>query len=343
MKVSVVGASGYIGGEAVRLLMTHPKVQLNQITSERFAGKFVHAVHPNLRGSSLKFSSINDLEETDVLFLALPHGVSMEKIKDLEKKAGKIIDLSGDFRLRDPEDYKKWYKHPHPNPEYLKRFVYGNAELHRKEIRESNLVAGTGCLATATIMGLYPLFKNNLVKDQVIVEAKVGSSASGNKPNLSTHHSERSNVIRSFKPTGHRHTAEIIQELSFNSKPQVHFSGTAVELVRGILATSHVFLKKGFTKKDIWRIYRQEYNDEPFVRIVKKSRGVYRYPEPKILAGTNFVEVGFELDPNSNRLVVMSAIDNLMKGGAGQAVQSMNIMCGFEETTGLEFLGLHPV
>jgi len=291
----------------------------------------------------LKFSTINDLEESDILFLALPNGLPMKKITELQQKAGKIIDLSGDFRLRQKEDYQKWYGEDHPNPEYLSKFVYGMAELHREKIKKADLVAGTGCLATATITGLYPLFKNNLVESTVITEAKVGSSASGNKPSLASHHSERSHAVRSFKPTGHRHTAEVEQELNFRHKPTVHFSGTSIELIRGILATSHLFLKDGVDEKQIWNTYRQAYKDEPFVRLVKKRTGVYRYPEPKILAGTNICEVGFEVDPKSNRLVVMGAIDNLMKGGAGQAVQSMNLMSGFKETLGLEFPGLHPV
>jgi N-acetyl-gamma-glutamyl-phosphate/LysW-gamma-L-alpha-aminoadipyl-6-phosphate reductase len=205
-------------------------------------------------------------------------------------------------------------------------------------------VTGAGCSATAVILGLMPLFKHGLVDtNMVVVESKMGSSTAGNEPSLASHHSERSGAMRSFMPTNHRHTAEIIQELSFGEKPTIHFSGTSIEAVRGILATAHVFLKGNLQEKDIWKVYRQEYNSEPFIRIVKTKDGIYRYPEPKILSGTNFCDIGFEKDENSNRLVVMSAIDNLCKGTAGNAVQAMNVMYQWEETLGLEFTGLHPV
>jgi LysW-gamma-L-alpha-aminoadipyl-6-phosphate/LysW-L-glutamyl-5-phosphate reductase len=178
----------------------------------------------------------------------------------------------------------------------------------------------------------------------VFIEGKVGSSAAGNKSSLASHHPERSGSLRSFQPTRHRHTAEIQQELTFDGvRPRIHFSATATEAVRGILSTAHVLLREHREEKDIWRIYRKEYVSEPFVRIVKEKSGVYRYPEPKILVGTNYCDVGFELDPVENRLVVLSALDNLMKGAAGNGVQAMNVMYGWEETLGLEFAGLHPV
>jgi len=200
--------------------------------------------------------------------------------------------------------------------------------------------------ATATILALCPLFASSLldVDQGVVVEVKVGSSEGGSYFNLASHHPERSGAVRSFAPTGHRHTAEIAQELTFQGQvPRIFFSATAVELVRGILATCHVFLKDDLEEKDIWRIYRQFYSPEPFIRIVKDKAGVYRYPEPKILAGSNFCDVGFEKEADSRRLVVMAALDNLMKGAAGNAIQAMNVMCGWPETTGLEFTGLHPI
>ena len=193
-------------------------------------------------------------------------------------------------------------------------------------------------------MSLYPLFKNGLVEeDRTVVEVKVGTSEGGKKYSAGTHHPERSGSLRSYMPSGHRHVAEILQELSFGREIKIHFSATSVDMVRGVLATSHVFLKDNLQEKDIWKIYRQEYADEPFIRIVKEREGNYRYPEPKLLAGTNYCDVGFQIDEHSNRLVVISAIDNLMKGAAGQALQAFNIMNGYEETTGLDFPGLHPV
>jgi N-acetyl-gamma-glutamyl-phosphate/LysW-gamma-L-alpha-aminoadipyl-6-phosphate reductase len=177
----------------------------------------------------------------------------------------------------------------------------------------------------------------------VIVEGKLGSSAAGNKPSLASHHPERSGAVRSYLPTMHRHTAEVEQELNFGPQPTVHMSATSIEAVRGVLATAHVFLKENLQEKDLWKVYRQEYGNEPFIRIVKTKEGVYRYPEPKILAGSNFCDIGFERDERNNRLVVISAIDNLVKGTSGNAIQAMNVMFGWDETLGLEFTGLHPV
>ncbi|HEX2915757.1 MAG TPA: N-acetyl-gamma-glutamyl-phosphate reductase [Chloroflexia bacterium] len=345
IRVSVVGGSGYGGGELVRLLLGHPHVEIVQVTSESNAGNFVHSVHPNLRKrTELKFTSMKNLEPVDLLFSALPHGLAVGKIEKFAAVAPRIIDLSSDFRLHDPEDYPRWYEHEHEAKDWLKKFVYGIPELHRDQLREANYVSGAGCLATATILGLMPLFKHGLVDPQmVVVEGKVGSSAAGNKANQSSHHPERSGAMRSFMPTMHRHTGEIEQELNFGPKPTVHFSATSIEAVRGILATCHVFLKENLQEKDIWKVYRQEYGKEPFIRIVKTKEGIYRYPEPKILAGTNFCDIGFEKDERSNRLVVMSAIDNLVKGTSGNAIQAMNVMYGWDETLSLEFVGLHPI
>lgn len=345
LRVSIVGGSGYTGGELIRLLLSHPQVELVQVTSERLASKFVHRVHPNLRKrTQLQFSPVSELKPVDLLFLCLPHGGAMRRIGEFTALAPKIIDLSADFRLQDNAAYKKWYGVEHPNPELLKNFVYGIPELHRAEMQQANYVSSAGCNATATILGLYPLIKSNLVSGgNIVVEIKAGSSEAGAEGNDGSHHPVRANCVRSFMPTGHRHTAEVYQELPLNSGTAVHMSATAIDMVRGILATSHVFLDKGVTEKQIWQCYREHYNNEPFIRVVKEAQGNYRYPEPKLLWGTNYCDIGFELDNDSGRLVVISAIDNLMKGAAGQAVQALNIMSGFPETTALEFPGLHPI
>ncbi|MFW9928822.1 MAG: N-acetyl-gamma-glutamyl-phosphate reductase [Candidatus Thorarchaeota archaeon] len=342
---SILGGSGYTGGELLRLLLFHPNVQIKQITSEKFNGKFVSHIHPNLRKiTDLKFSSINNLENVDVIFICLPHGEVAHRIDTFLNKAKKIIDLSSDFRLKSSSDYQKWYHFDHPKVNLLKSFVYGLPELHKQEIKKSDYVASGGCNATTTILSLYPLFKHNLLKSsQVIVEVKVGSSEGGRISSPASHHPERSNVLRSYMPTGHRHMAEIIQELGIFQPIDLHFSATAVDLVRGILATCHVFVNDNINEKDIWRAYRSEYSNEPFVRIIKEREGLYRYPEPKLLTGTNYFDVGFELDSDSQRLVVLGALDNLVKGSAGQAVQAFNIMNNFPETTGLLFPGLHPI
>ena len=340
MKVSIVGASGYGGGELLRLLLGHPMLQVHQVTSERNAGKPVTRVHPNLRKrTSLNFCGINDLEKVDILFVSLPHTQSMQKFSQLSSLAERIIDLSADFRLKDHALYQKWYGIEHAHPSRLSEFVYGNVELHREEMKQARYISGAGCNATATILPLWPLFKLGVIDTTlpVVAEAKCGSSEGGNAVSEASHHPERSGCVRSYKPTGHRHIAEMEQELGH----KVHFSATSIEMVRGILVTSHLFVKPGTTEKDIWKTYRQVYGEEPFIRIVKESQGIYRFPEPKILAGTNYCDIGFELD--GARLVVISAIDNLMKGAAGQAVHAMNVMCGFEETKGLTFAGLHPI
>ena len=346
LRVAVVGGSGYIGGELVRLLLQHPAVELTQVTSESQQGNFLHQVHPNLRQQTrIKFVSMAQLQPCDMLFLALPHGMAQTRLAEFQAVSERMIDLSSDFRLREAPLYKTWYGHDHRCPEHLGDFVYGLPELHRQAIATAPLVTGTGCLATATILGLYPLAQAGVLAPgmPIIVEAKVGSSAAGNTPSLASHHPERHGAVRSFEPTGHRHTAEAIQELSGATPLTVHFSATAIEMVRGVLTTSHVFLQRPMSDKEIWGIYRQAYKSEPFMRLVKERQGVYRYPEPKILSGSNYCDVGFETDPHSGRLVVMCALDNLVKGGAGNGVQAMNCMLGLDETTGLTFPGLHPV
>jgi len=341
LTVAIAGGSGYGGGELVRLLLDHPQVEIRQVTSERFAGKMVNKVHPNLRKkTSLKFCSISELVPCDLLFLSLPHGNAMGKIAFYRTLAPKIIDLSGDFRLHSAAEYEKWYGHAHACPQLLEEFVYGIPEINRKKIAAASYVTGAGCNATATILGLRPLFTRGMA-DQAVIEVKAGSSEGGNRFSEASHHPERSGAVRSYKPTGHRHVAEMLQELGLDAN--ISFSATSIEMVRGILATGHVFLNQPLSEKDVWKIYREDYSSEPFVRIVKEKTGIYRYPEPKLLSGTNYCDIGFEIDPHSNRLVVMSAIDNLMKGAAGQAVQCMNIMHGFTEGTALGFTGLHPI
>jgi N-acetyl-gamma-glutamyl-phosphate/LysW-gamma-L-alpha-aminoadipyl-6-phosphate reductase len=337
---SIVGGSGYSGGELLRLLLFHPHVTIQQVTSERFAGKSVHKAHPNLRSvTQLKFSATSELESCDALFLCLPHGEAMARIEEFRELAKKLVDLSSDFRLRDPDAYLRWYGGEHRRPDLLKTFNYGVPELHREVLKSASQVACAGCNATATILALHPLYKRGLV-DSAVVEVKAGSSEGGNTASEASHHPERSGAVRSFKPTGHRHVAEMVQELGSDN---IHFSATSIEMVRGIVATCHAFLTEPLEEKRVWQIYREDYAHEPFIRLVKERTGIYRYPEPKLLVGTNFCDIGFERDIASNRLVVISAIDNLMKGAAGQAVQVFNVMYGLPETTGLGFPGLHPI
>lgn len=343
IRVTIVGGSGYAGGELLRLLLDHPSVEVAQVTSESHMGEYVYQQHPNLRKrTALKFVSRETLEPCDVLFLALPHGDSQSKIGHYASLAPRIVDLAADFRLRDPKLYEEYYGEPHAAPEWLDRFVYGLPELHRDEMRGASYVSGVGCNATSANLALLPLKRAGLLRENspVIVDIKVGSSEGGQTPNPGSHHPERTGVIRTYAPTGHRHTAEVIQELGTHD---IHLSITSVDLVRGSLAAAHAFVKPGVVEKDLWRAYRAYADTEPFIRLVKDKRGIFRVPEPKILAGTNYVDVGFDLDPKTGRVVSMAAIDNLMKGSAGSAVQCMNLMCGFDETAGLTFSGLHPI
>ncbi len=338
ISVSIAGASGYAGGELLRLLLGHADAEVRQITSERSAGRFAQRVHPNLRGlTRLRFCTLAELTECDVLFLCLPHGESSRRIDDFRRVAGRVIDLGADFRLRDPAEYERFYGGPHPRPDLLGRFVYGIAELTRDALVGADLVACAGCNATAAILGLRPLYQAG-VADSAVIEVKVGSSEAGNRSTPGSHHPERSGAMRSYKPTGHRHLAEIRAVLG----GEIHFSATSVEMVRGVLATCHVFVNRDLDDKALWRIYRRAYAQEPFVRIVKERSGIHRYPDPHLLGGSNYCDVGFERDPLANRVVVLSAIDNLMKGAAGQAVQAFNVMHGLPETRGLKFPGLHP-
>ncbi len=348
LRVNVLGGSGYTGGEVLRILATHPMVEVGIVTSSSNAGKPLHQLHPNLRGVlDLTFSPRERLDHAEVLMVCVPHGRAMEMMPQLLQNADKVIDLSADHRLRDPADYPTWYGITHPHPENLQRFVYGVPELHREQLRSATAASGPGCMATAANLAMLPLFKAGLVEERhIIVDVKIGSSAAGVEVNISTHHPERANVVRAYAPTGHRHTAEVEQELApYNGgrKPRIDLSAHAVDMVRGILATCHLRPRGEVTDKDLWKAYRDAYGAEPFVRVVNQKAGLHQLPNPKVLLGSNFGDVGFQLDPRGERIVAFGAIDNLVKGAAGSAVASMNLMCGLPERTGLEFPGLHPV
>ncbi len=341
MKVAVVGGSGFVGGELLRLLVRHPDVEVVQVTSDSMAGQAVSRAHPNLRKvSPLRFTPHASLGRADATFVATPHGESMERVPELLHSGGLVIDLSADYRLHDPEQYPTYYGRPHPHPDLLPKSVYGLPELHRDELRTAAIIAVPGCIATASILALRPLVAAGWVgAGPVVVDAKSGSSASGRDAGPAGLHAERSGVMRAYAPTGHRHTAEIEQETGV----PVALSCHGVEAVRGVLATVHAPAAQPVDDKALWRAYRAAYGEEPFVRIVHEADGVYREPEPKILAGTNLCEVGFAVDPHAQRIVALGALDNLMKGAAGGAVQCFNLRAGFPETTGLDFLGLHPI
>jgi N-acetyl-gamma-glutamyl-phosphate/LysW-gamma-L-alpha-aminoadipyl-6-phosphate reductase len=350
VRVGVIGGSGYVGGELLRLLIAHPEVELTTVTSRANAGDFLFGIHPNLRGATqLKFTSL-DLskikENCDLIFTATPHGAAVNLVPKLLEMGLRVIDMSADFRLKNPADYDKWYGWTHAHPELLSKAVYGLPELHRQEIKDANLVACPGCMATATILGLTPLVKAGVIeKNRIVADVKIGSSGAGRKPTIASHHPERYGGVRPYKVVGHRHIAEIEQELSLltDDSVKVSFTPHAVNMIRGILSTMHTFLKKPLTTKEIWKFYRSQFQEEPFVRFVKFKKGPYQLPDPKVDMGTNFVDIGFETDPRANRIIIFSAIDNLMKGASGQGIQCLNIILGVDEKTGLECQGFHPM
>lgn len=345
---SVVGASGFAGGELCRLLVDHPEFELVQATSRSKTNRTLGHAHPNLRDVDLRFSSPEELESVDVLFAATPHGVSMTEVDRFQDAADTVVDLSADFRLPSEALYDEYYD-GHSRPELLESAVYALPELNREKLPGADFIAAGGCNATATILGLLPLVEAGILggsndgsddgNEQVVVDVKVGSSEGGASGGEAASHPERSGVVRPYAPAGHRHEAEISAYLGLD----VAFSVHAVDMIRGASATSHVFPDEPVSKADLWTAYRERYDEEPFVDLVAGGGGVYRYPEPKTVAGTNRAEVGFAVDPSNERVVVISAIDNVMKGAAGQAVHAANVALGIEETAGLDFRGLHPV
>jgi len=350
MKIGVVGASGYVGGEVLRLLVSHPEVEITMVTSRQYVGEYLHRIQPSLKGftditfSELDYDKMSD--KCDLVFTSVPHGTATEIVKELYDRGMKIIDLSADYRLHNQEGYQKWYGWEHPHPDYLAKSAFGVPEIHREQIKKSQLVSCPGCMAVTSILALYPLIKNELIDtEHIIVDSKIGSSGAGAGTVSGTHHAMRSGVIRPYKPAKHRHTGEIEQELSevAGKKIKVSMSPHAVDIVRGILCTNHTFMTKEVGEKDLWKIYREQYKDERFIRLIRDKKGFYKFPDPKFVVGSNFCDIGFDLDYDNNRLIALSASDNLMKGAAGSAIQNMNVMCGFDEMTGINSTPLTPV
>ena len=349
INVSVMGGSGYVGGELLRLLLSHPNCEVQAVTSRRYAGEPLYRVHPNLRGvTALKFqeeSLESAIARSTVVFTALPHGKSIEVVPQLLERGVKVVDLAADFRLKEPTEYKEYYGFNHPRPDLLEKSIYGLPELHRDGIKVGQLVSVPGCMATAAILSLAPIVGSGLIDlNRIVIDAKIGSSGAGANPTLASHHSERTGGVRPYKVTGHRHIAEIEQELDAVANKALHVSFTphAVNMIRGILSTSHTFITGRLEARDVFKAYRAKYESEPFIRIVSDKKGLYGLPNPKVTAGTNYCDIGFEIDAHSQRLILFSALDNLTKGAAGAAVQCFNIMSGLDERTGLNLVGLHP-
>ncbi|MCS7107457.1 MAG: N-acetyl-gamma-glutamyl-phosphate reductase [Acidilobaceae archaeon] len=348
VKVAVLGASGYTGGELLRILALHPNVEVTLATSREFVGRPIHYVHFNLRGyyKDLRFSRLALdalLKEAEVVFSALPHGVGMHIVASALEAGLKVIDLSADFRLKDPAVYKRWYGMEHPYPDLLQKAVYGLPELHREELRGAQLIASPGCNATASILALAPLVKQKLIDlEKIVVDVKAGSSEGGSEPSRGSHHPEREGAIRPYEAEGHRHSAEASQELSALAGEEVKVSLVphAVSSVRGALASAHAWLVGGAGREDVTKAFVDMYSREPFVRFIFMAPP--GYPDPKYVVGSNYVDVGAAVESSLSRVTAFAALDNLMKGAAGQAVQAFNISMGFDERTALRLIPLKP-
>ncbi|MFC6879209.1 MULTISPECIES: N-acetyl-gamma-glutamyl-phosphate reductase [Actinomadura] len=334
IRVCVMGAAGYLGGELLRLLLGHPGTEVARAVSTRFPGRRVDSVHPNLRGrTALAFSSPDDLDACDVLLMATPHRTTMTLLPEVRRHARTVIDLSGDFRLPDAAVYERYYGVPHAAPELLGEFVPGVPELFRAELAGADLISVPGCTATAAILALRPLA--GLVGPDVQIDARTGSSGSGALAGDANLHAERSGAMRVFAPVRHRHEAEVSRLTGLNAR----MTATGVEAVRGVQVVCHA--TGAADERTLRRAYREHYGGEPFVRIVAHRTGAHRLPDPKLLSGSNYCDVGFAAD--GDRITAIAALDNLVKGGAGAAVQCLNVRTGQPETLGLEFPGLHPI
>jgi N-acetyl-gamma-glutamyl-phosphate reductase len=346
VSVSIIGASGYVGGELLRLLLTHPKVELKSVVSETYAGKSLSAAFPGMVFGDLKFSSFNKdyiIENSDLVFFAQDHGAAIRSIPEFLAKGCRVIDLSADFRLKKPEQFLQWYKQEHTAVSALKQAVYGLPELFSEEIKEARLVANPGCYPTATALALIPLLKNDIISHEgIVIDAKSGVSGAGRaKHSLDFHFPELNQNFKAYAVGGtHRHTPEIEQTLSHVCGREVVLSFTPhlLPISRGILASCYCSLKSDLSHQDLYNVFSDFYKQQPFVRILEEGQ----LPSTKACYGTNLCLIGFAIDARTKRVSVFSAIDNLTKGASGQALQNLNIMFGFDQTLGLSGASLWP-
>jgi LysW-gamma-L-alpha-aminoadipyl-6-phosphate/LysW-L-glutamyl-5-phosphate reductase len=346
-KAAVIGGSGYGGAEMIRRLLVHPDVELVRVASIDFVGEPLSAANPALEGlTELRFEKITPAEAAqgmDVVLLGLPHTVTAEKVPEIAAVPGvKVVDMSGDFRLKSVESYERWYKHRHPCPERLADFVYGLPELNREAIRTARFVASPGCFATTMELALLPLAKAGLLAGVVHVQGITGSSGSGVAPSAGTHHPIRANNLRTYKPLEHQHVPEVTETLTAAGATDlaIRFVPVSAPLGRGILVTAFVELAEEWTQEKLDGLYRETFAGEPFVRIPRK-----RLPEVAAVSGSNYAEVGVTAGPahaGKRTVTLFGATDNLVKGGAGQAIQNMNLVLGLDEKRSLEDPGPWP-
>jgi N-acetyl-gamma-glutamyl-phosphate reductase len=343
IRVAIINVTGYIGVDLARLLLQHPDVQLCCVTGRSLAGKPLSEVFPHLASSNLLIQPELDAS-VDFVFSAMPHNASADIVEPLVKQGLKVIDVSADFRLKDQQEYETWYGARHPCPQLLASAVYGLPELHRAEIAEAQLVANPGCYPTGAILALAPAIASGMTEGDIIVDSKSGVSGAGRSLTLTTHYAECNESVAAYAVAGHRHMPEIRQEcMLLNSKVQhVVFQPHLVPMTRGILSTCYLRLSQDWLRgmddpgQTVVQAYRDFYESAPFVRVVDVP------PATKQVWGSNYCHVFPRFDSTTGRLLVISCIDNLVKGGAGQAVQNMNLMCGFDETSGLHELPVYP-
>lgn len=337
--VAIIGASGYTGGELIRLLLKHENVNIKYVTSRKNDGQPVSYLHPNLEGVDLEFSNPETRDiDADLVFSALPHGASMKLVPEYLNNGSRVIDLSGDFRFKDIKTYEKWYHMEHLHPEL--EAVFGAPEFNRELIRDADLIANPGCFVTGAILSSLPIVEEELV-DRIILDSKSGVSGAGVNPSGTSHYPTCSDNVKPYSITNHRHTPEIREQLrNFGSHDvKISFTPHLVPVIRGIITTNHsVLLKSDVTSDDVYNLYRDYYNDEPFVKVLDDNN----VPLLASVRGSNYCQIGGISVDDEDQLVVVSAIDNLVKGASGQAVQNMNIMFGFDETMGLRDVGLYP-
>lgn len=336
--VSIVGASGYTGGELLRMLLNHPEVEITDITSRQYDGVAAHKIHPHIRDSGLIFKDKKPSElDADIVFTATPHGASMKIVPEIIETGTKVIDLSGDYRYKDREVYEKWYGMEHTSDLDA---VYGLPEIYRDEIKKANLVANPGCFPTGAILSSYPLVKNDIV-DRIVIDSKTGVSGAGVSPSGTTHYPNIADNVNPYKISSHRHMSEIRQELHGFDNVKVSFTPHLVPVNRGIQTTSHSFVNEEneeITSEELRKIYEKEYDGEYFIKLMDEGE----IPKLSSVRGSNFAHIGgFEID-ETGRIVMLSTIDNLVKGASGQAIHNMNILLGINEETGLEHFGLNP-
>ncbi|HIE12191.1 MAG TPA: N-acetyl-gamma-glutamyl-phosphate reductase [Desulfotomaculum sp.] len=345
IKAGIVGASGYTGAELVRLLTLHPEVELAVLTSRSYEGKEMAAVFPHLTGFTDRVLTAFDADglaaECDVIFTALPHGHAVPVAEAVIRQGKKLVDLGADFRFRETGVYESWYKVEHGAPELAEEAVYGLPELYRAQLKGVRIVANPGCYPTASLLSLVPLLRSGCIAPEgIIIDAKSGVSGAGRRLDLRAHYAEVNENVQAYGVAVHRHIPEIEQELSVAAGREVRISFTPhlVPQTRGILTTVYASLKTRLSTAELLEVYRDFYRDEPFVRVLPE--GVF--PRTKSVTGSNFVHLGAVADLRTGRAVLLAAIDNLVKGASGQAVQNMNIVFGLPETTGLEYPGIYP-